>query len=657
MRRFILAVLGAGLLVVVAGRPADAHALLRRSEPASGALLATAPSRVVITFTEPPDSALSIIHVLDESGAEVEQGSAEPVAGAPLELQVALPSLPDGVYTVTWRTVSKTDGHVTGSSFAFGVGVAPTGAVASPGTVLPSTPSPSPLAAVGRWGLYAGLALLLGGVVLGLFVFGGRLPASGWVLAAAWLIGALGLALMTVAERSSVGVSYGTLLRSSAGDQLIRQGIGLSVVAIAVIVAAIRPRQPGLILLGLAAAGAMLLHAQAGHAGSESPVWFNVGVQWVHLMAVGVWVGGLAWLLLGIRSTGPSERAGVGRFSFIAGIALAVVAVTGVVRAIDQIGGLGAWRRLFETSFGVTLMIKVGLFAGLVALGARNRYVNVPAVSERGERVRSLRRTVGAEVALAVGIFGVTGVLTQLPPAAHVIAAAPSPAPAQVVVTGSDFATSVRVRLTVMPGSVGPNHFEARLADYDTGKPLQASSVSLKFSLPSHSELGTPSLDLSRTAPGMWMGEGTSLSMPGAWDVSVLIQGPAGSVTVPLEVQTRVPPQHVEVTRAPGQPTLYTITLPGGLSLQTYIDPGTPGNDVVHFTFFQASGDEQPIASATATATTPAGHTHHLPLIRFDPGHFVANTRLDAGHWRFSIEATTKEGVPLSAYFDQAISP
>ncbi len=412
MRRFIPAMLGAGLLVVVAGQPAAAHALLRRSEPASGELLQAAPARVVITFTEPPDPGLSNIHVLDESGADVEQGKAEPVPGAPLELQVALPSLPDGVYTVTWRTVSKTDGHVTGSSFAFGVGVAPTGAVASPGTVLPSTPSPSPLAAVGRWGLYAGLALLLGGAVLGLFVFGGRLPALGWVLAAAWLIAALGLALMTVAERSTVGVSYGTLLRSSAGVQLIRQGIGLSVVAIAVIVAAIRPRRLGLILLGLAAAGAMLLHAQAGHAGSESPVWFNVGVQWLHLLAVGVWVGGLAWLLLGIRSSGSSERAGVGRFSFIAGIALAVVAVTGVVRAIDEIGGVGAWRRLCETSFGVTLLIKVGLFAGLVALGARNRYVNVPAVRERGERIRSLRRTVGAEVAVAVGIFGVTGVLT-----------------------------------------------------------------------------------------------------------------------------------------------------------------------------------------------------------------------------------------------------
>jgi copper transport protein len=655
MRRFVLSVLGASLLVGVAAQQASAHALLRRSEPASGALVTTAPPRVVITFTEPPDPGLSIIHVLDEHGTNVERGTAEPVPGAPLELQVGLPPLSDGVYTVTWRTVSETDGHVTGGSFAFGVGVLPTGPGPSHGRVLPSTPSPSPLAAAGRWGLYTGLALLLGGAVAGLWVFGGRLPASGWVLVASWLTGALGLALMTVAERSTVGVSYGTLLRSSAGQQLVRQGIGLAVVAIAVFVAAARPRRPGLIFLGIAAAGAMLLHAQAGHAGSQSPVWFNVGVQWLHLLAVGVWVGGLAWLLLGMRSTGPSERVGVGRFSFIAGIALAVVAVTGVVRAIDEIGGLGAWRRVFETSFGVALLIKVGLFAGLVALGARNRYWNVPAVAGRGERFRSLRRTASAEVALAVGIFGVTGVLTQLPPAAQV-AAEPAPAPAQVAVTGSDFATSVRVRLTVTPGTVGPNHFEARITDYDTGEPLPARRVSLTFRLPSRPDLGAPSLRLSRTGPGTWMGDGTPLSMPGAWDVSVLIEGPTGSVVVPLEVRTRAPTQRVEVTRVPGQPTLYTIGLPGGVSLQTYVDPGTPGNNVVHFTFFQPSGDEQPMASATATATTPAGHTHDLPLIRFDPGHFVANTRLDEGHWRFDIQATTKDGVPLSASFDHTIS-
>ena len=36
-----------------------------------------------------------------------------------------MPSLPKGVYTVTWRTVSRDDGHVTAGSFSFGIGERP----------------------------------------------------------------------------------------------------------------------------------------------------------------------------------------------------------------------------------------------------------------------------------------------------------------------------------------------------------------------------------------------------------------------------------------------------------------------------------------------------------------------------------------------------
>jgi hypothetical protein len=107
----------------------------------------------------------------------------------------------------------------------------------------------------------------------------------------------------------------------------------------------------------------------------------------------------------------------------------------------------------------------------------------------------------------------------------------------------------------------------------------------------------------------------------------------------------------------PGQPTLYTIALAGGASLQAYVDPGKAGDNTVHFTFFQASGDEQPIASASGTAVTPAGAAEELPPTRFDAGHFVANVKLDEGHWRFRIQATTREGTVYDAYFEQHITP
>jgi hypothetical protein len=373
-------------------------------------------------------------------------------------------------------------------------------------------------------------------------------------------------------------------------------------------------------------------------------------------MAVGIWIGGLAWLLVETRSEEGSDRAaGVRRFSTMAGIALAVVAVTGLQRAISEVGGPTAWSRLFHTSFGITLLVKVGLFVGLVALGARNRYVNVPGAARNPSRLSSLRRTVGAEVLIAAGILGVTAVLTQLPPAATV-AETRRPPVQNVVATGSDFATTIRARLTVTPGTVGPNEFEVRVVDYDSGAPAAATAVQLRFALPGRPQLGTPTLDLHQHMPGMWMGEGTVLSMDGRWDVTVLVQQTAGAVTIPLQVQTRLPPQQIQVLPGKsGQPTIYTITLAGGASVQTYIDPGTAGKNVVHFTFFKATGDEQPIASASALATPPTGATADLPLIRFDAGHFVANTTLTAGSWRFQVAATTPDGTTYSAYFDQSI--
>jgi hypothetical protein len=153
----------------------------------------------------------------------------------------------------------------------------------------------------------------------------------------------------------------------------------------------------------------------------------------------------------------------------------------------------------------------------------------------------------------------------------------------------------------------------------------------------------------------VWTGSSTVLAFDGTWDVTVLVQEATGAVEVPLEVTPHLPREQIQVSRVPGQPTLFTIALPDGGSLQTYADPGRSGANVVHFTFFKPSGDEQPIATATATAVTPAETEENLSLIRFDPGHFAANTDLQPGRWRFRIMATARDGTQYDAYFEQRI--
>ena len=63
------AVIGlAGLLIAVGATDALAHAGLRSSDPAAGSTLGASPTVVELTFSEQPDPALSVIHVLLSAG-------------------------------------------------------------------------------------------------------------------------------------------------------------------------------------------------------------------------------------------------------------------------------------------------------------------------------------------------------------------------------------------------------------------------------------------------------------------------------------------------------------------------------------------------------------------------------------------------------------
>lgn len=630
---------------------AQAHANLESSEPADGAILATAPERVTLTFTEPPDPQLSSVQVLDAAGAQVQQGKAQPVPGDDHSLQVGLPSdLPDGVYTVSWVAVSETDGHATSRAFAFGVGVNTTDVMPMPGAGGSGTPSPSVLSVAGKAALYAGLSLLFAAGALGLVVFGGAVPGGRRTLVAAAVLAPLGSVAIVAAERSTLGVGLGDLLGSNTGGPLVRVVVAAVVAGGVAGLVALRRNRGTLLALAAAAAAAMLMRAWAGHAGGAA---LQIALQWGHFLAIGAWIGGLALLSFRLRPlrNGDAPIGEIRRFSLLAGWALLVVAVTGSLRAISELGGIGEWRRLFDEAYGITLLIKVAVAAVLIALGASNRYRNIPAI-ERGGRPATFATVVRAEVLLAVGIFALTGVLTGFPPhgngAEHGQMMRPS-----LVVTGSDFATTVRVRLTITPGTVGPNTFRVDALDYDSGAPLPADRVSLRFEPLGDPGVGPSTLELAATGDA-WQATGTQLSLVGPWRVTVLVQQPSGAVDIPLQLRPRLD-QTVTVARSPDLPDITTITLPGGDSVQCYADPGRPGSNQLHVTFFDPQGAELPIATLAVSADGPDAGPLALETHRLTPGHFAADVELSPGDWTFDVSATTQAGDTLVASYPQTI--
>jgi hypothetical protein len=272
-------------------------------------------------------------------------------------------------------------------------------------------------------------------------------------------------------------------------------------------------------------------------------------------------------------------------------------------------------------------------------------------VPRASQVVRGLRRVASTEVVVGAAALLVAAALVNLSP--PVSAASPAP-PAQVVASGSDAGTTVKVQLAASPGTAGFDRFTVKVADYDTGQPVSADGVQLRFSFPSRSDVGGSSLDLKRQPDGSFSGSGANLSLAGTWQVTVLVERGAQSAEVQLQLTTRVPPPTVEVRKGgAGIPTLYTVHLGDGRSVQVYLDPNRPGTLIFHSTFFDAKGTELPVTTCTITMTPPGGKPVQLPVQMLEPGHFVVNNlSLGGGRYHFDISGSTASGDSISASLD-----
>ncbi len=228
---------------------------------------------------------------------------------------------------------------------------------------------------------------------------------------------------MLLAASATLDVSLGDLLSSNTGRDFIWLSVAAGVAAVAALVAGRRSDRVSLAVVGVAAAAAMLVRAMGGHAAAAATPAPQITLQWLHFMAIGVWMGGIALALLLIRTdratgrpatrraAGPADRsAGSPR---LAGYALAVVLVTGVLRVIEEMGGLSAFLHLFRTSYGTTLAIKIAVVTVLIVLGAFNRYRSIPRMQDRPGLIR---RVMAIELVGALGVFALTATLTGLPP-------------------------------------------------------------------------------------------------------------------------------------------------------------------------------------------------------------------------------------------------
>ncbi|HYB12616.1 MAG TPA: copper homeostasis membrane protein CopD [Myxococcota bacterium] len=193
-------------------------------------------------------------------------------------------------------------------------------------------------------------------------------------------------------------------------------------------------RAPLALAFALAAADLSAL-VWAGHAGAARGARgaLEQTADAVHLLAVGIWLGGLvplALLLAAARSASDRgwlmvARSAVARFSTLGVLSISSILATGVISSIFLVGNpAGLW----TTNYGRCLLLKLGLFAATVGVASMNRVRLVPLISSAPtahefepawRTIRALQRNTAIEVGLGLLILGVVGVLGTLPPATH----------------------------------------------------------------------------------------------------------------------------------------------------------------------------------------------------------------------------------------------
>jgi len=108
------------LVAILWSAVASAHALLDKSEPARRAVLTHSPTHVRLWFNERLEPAFCTLSVQDAEGRSATTEPARVSSQNPKLLEVGLPVLGPGVYTVQYKVVSV-DGHTVKASYTFTV--------------------------------------------------------------------------------------------------------------------------------------------------------------------------------------------------------------------------------------------------------------------------------------------------------------------------------------------------------------------------------------------------------------------------------------------------------------------------------------------------------------------------------------------------------
>jgi copper transport protein len=390
------------------------HAFTIRSDPSPSQSSPTPPSKVQVFFSEPIDLRYSTIKVLDSSGHEVDNKDKQAVAGDPASLSVTLASsgLKDGVYTVSTKVLSATDGHVVDNAFVFGIGQA----------VLPSGQSSNaqfgPQSqlyipnAIARFPAYVGQVLIVGASFATFWLWkpiseirwlrDAIAPVRNRIDRSFIILTLIGSAILIVSDFGIIYVQandLGTGISEAIGTKfggvwVVRtiESFILLAVSLRIYLGRAHGRNESTFfspskgeILSLLVIGFAILATTTliGH-GATSGQLIPIVIDFVHNLAASVWIGGIIYLAFIVapmlkQSTMLQESVKastlsiiIPRFSTIPVTILGVIVITGPFLLYFIESNLDL---TLASLYGKWLILKLTLAAIMISIGAYNQRI------------------------------------------------------------------------------------------------------------------------------------------------------------------------------------------------------------------------------------------------------------------------------------------
>jgi copper transport protein len=562
-RRWIIAALTAVSAALVLPAAASAHAYLIKTSPVASGVLDTPPREAALTFDEAVEPRFAIVSVTDASGKQQTTGPAQRSAANPDTLLVPLaPQLPQGWYLIYWRAISV-DGHPVQGAFTFAVGPNPGPAPQFPVPRVSAT-AITPQLLIARWAVFVTVMSAIGLFVLRMLIARPavrRAPGTSLrALSVAFLVLSM-LGLVTIPVYLDFAIANDSLrsvfdlgalvplFRVTAfGRGYLDMELCFALFCVAAWIAlwVDRPDREArsvaelLALTGalLAAAAVLIVPGAVGHAGQTAPRGLSMALDFVHLTSGSVWLGGLIGLLVLWLSLTVAGRVGaltvvVPRFSNVAFVSVLVLLGTGTGATIIHMPAVNA---LWGTSYGVAILVKIGLLTAALALGAVNLTRTKPGLiaarqrPEGGESTAGLlRRLISGEALLIGSAVFAAAVLSSLapPPPSFALqnSALAKVGPGRVAETVER--AGYKLQVLVSPNkAAAPDSFALRISK--GGQPVDGATVTLTFN---HLEMQMPQQEyqLKEVQPGIYSRAAPALVMVGKWGLSFQITPPGAS--------------------------------------------------------------------------------------------------------------------------------